>query len=125
VAEQFPDDLGYTAEHEWFRASDGAVGITDHAQAALGDIVYVELPAPGARLHAGEAFGTVESVKSVSDLYAPVSGTVEAVNGELAAAPELVNREPYARGWMVRLRPDAPLPPLLSAAQYRRLVEGA
>lgn len=119
---QFPAELGYTADHEWFRASDGAVGITDHAQAALGDVVYVELPAVGARLEAGEPFGTVESVKSVSELFAPVSGTVLEVNAALAASPELVNTEPYGAGWMLRLRP-AGEPALLSAAEYGALVE--
>ncbi len=124
MAEGFPEDLGYTAEHEWYRSGDGAVGITDHAQQALGDIVYVELPAVGAHVEAGKPFGTVESVKSVSELYAPVSGVVRAVNGELTAAPELVNQDPYGRGWMVRVEAVAGGGPLLSAAQYRALVEG-
>lgn len=123
--ERFPRDLGYTAEHEWFRAADGAVGITDHAQAALGDVVYVELPAVGTRLEAGRPFGTVESVKSVSDLYAPVDGTVVEVNAALASAPELVNREPYGAGWLVRVRPEPGGPALLSAEEYRTLVEAS
>ncbi len=123
VSLQFPENLRFTAEHEWFRPEDGAVGITDHAQHALGDIVYIELPAPGARLTAGRSFGSVESVKSVSELYAPVDGVVAEVNPELAAAPELVNREPYTRGWMIRVRADAIPGNLLTAAEYRRLVE--
>ena len=122
MAEGYPEDLTYTAEHEWFRAGDGAVGITAHAQHALGDVVYVELPAPGTQVEAGRPFGTVESVKSVSDLYAPVSGTVTEVNARLGAEPELVNADPYGEGWMVRIAPRPPLPPLLSAAQYRSLV---
>ncbi len=122
MVEGYPEDLAYTAEHEWFRAADGAVGITAHAQHALGDVVYVELPAVGAKVEAGRPFGTVESVKSVSDLYAPVSGTVTEVNARLEAAPELVNSDPYGEGWMVRIAPHPPLPPLLSAAEYRSLV---
>jgi len=124
MAEEFPQDLGYTAEHEWYRAADGAVGITAHAQAALGDVVYVELPAVGARVVAGTPCGTVESVKSVSEIYAPVSGVVVAVNAELAAAPELVNQDPYGRGFMLRLRAEGDPAPLLSAPEYRALVGG-
>lgn len=125
MAEEFPEGLGYTAEHEWFRAQDGTVGITEHAATALGDIVYVELPAPGARLVAGTPFGSVESVKSVSDLFSPVDGVVVAVNPDLAGAPELVNQDPYGRGWMVRLQTAGQPAGLLSAEAYRRLVEGA
>lgn len=124
MAEGFPQDLGYTVEHEWYRSADGAIGITDHAQQALGDIVYVELPAVGARLDAGKPFGTVESVKSVSELFAPVSGVVLAINGELTASPELVNQDPYGRGWMLRVEAAPGGGPLLTAAQYRALVEG-
>jgi glycine cleavage system H protein len=123
AGERFPEDLGYTREHEWYRAADGRVGITHHAQQALGDIVYVELPAPGTRLEAGRPLGTVESVKSVSDLYAPVSGVVQEVNAELQASPELVNRDPYGRGWMLRVAAEGPPAGLLSAAEYRSLVE--
>jgi glycine cleavage system H protein len=122
----FPPELRYTRDHEWWRAADGAVGITDFAQAALGDVVYVELPAVGTRVEAGKPFGTVESVKSVSDLYAPVTGTVVAVNGALSEAPEAVNRDPYGAGWMIRVQPDPASPPaaLLTADEYRALVEG-
>jgi glycine cleavage system H protein len=125
VDERFPPDLAYTAEHEWFRAADGRVGITHHAQDSLGDVVYVELPPVGARLEAGRPFGTVESVKSVSDLYAPVNGTVVEVNAAVASSPELVNREPYGAGWLLRVRPEPGGPALLSAAEYRALVEAS
>jgi len=123
VPEEYPADLRYTAEHEWFRPEDGRVGITAHAQHALGDVVYVELPAAGARLTAGKPFGSVESVKSVSDLYAPVDGVVLEVNPDLAGAPELVNHEPYGGGWMIRVQAEALPDGLLTAAEYRRLVE--
>lgn len=123
MAGEYPQDLGYTAEHEWFRAADGRVGITDHAQHALGDVVYVELPAPGTRLTAGQPFGSVESVKSVSDLYAPVDGVVLEVNSALAESPELVNSAPYGAGWMVRVAPEGQPAGLLGPAEYRRLVE--
>lgn len=122
MAEGYPKELRYTAEHEWFRSADGAVGITDHAQHSLGDVVYVELPSPGAVLEAGQPFGTVESVKSVSDLYAPVSGTVTEVNTALAARPELVNQDPYGAGWMLRVAVSEPLPTLLSADEYAQMV---
>ncbi len=101
-----PDDLLYTKEHEWLRiAGDRAtVGITDHAQKELGDIVYVELPKPGTRYDSGEAFGNVESVKAVSELYIPVSGEVVEVNEDLGASPETINSDPYGNGWMIRIR---------------------
>ncbi len=107
---EVPDDLHYTSEHEWVRRSgDGTVrvGITDFAQSALGDVVFVQLPDQDAALTAGKAFGEVESTKSVSDLYAPVSGTVVAVNAELDANPELVNSDPYGAGWLVEVRVSA------------------
>ena len=126
MSTEVPEDLQYTAEHEWWRASDGAVGITDFAQRSLGDVVFVELPSVGAELTAGTPFGTVESVKSVSDLYAPVSGRVAAVNRALESAPELVNRDPYGQGWMIKLvvASGAEAQGLLSAADYRASVEG-
>ena len=101
-----PDDLIYTKEHEWLRiAGDGGiVGITDHAQKELGDIVYVELPKVGTKYDSGETFGTVESVKAVSELYIPVSGEVIEVNEELGSAPEKINSDPYGSGWMIRIR---------------------
>jgi len=101
-----PDDLIYTKEHEWLRmaADGGTIGITDHAQKELGDIVYVELPKVGTKYDSGEVFGTVESVKAVSELYIPVSGEVIEVNEELGAAPEKINSDPYGNGWMIRVR---------------------
>ncbi|MGN7457995.1 glycine cleavage system protein GcvH [Paenibacillus pasadenensis] len=101
--------LGYTEEHEWASAAgENAVriGITDHAQHQLGDIVFVELPRPGDRVEAGQPLGTIESVKTVSDLYAPVSGTVAKVNDALSDSPELVNSEPYDGGWMLEIETD-------------------
>ena len=120
---QIPEDLRYAENHEWARTeADGAirVGITDYAQDALGDIVYVDLPEVGRTLSAGEAFGEVESTKSVSDVYAPVSGTVEAVNESLMDAPETVNSEPYGEGWFILLRPDegVTLDELMDPAAY-------
>jgi glycine cleavage system H protein len=99
-----PSDLHYTAEHEWVRRSGEdtvRVGITDFAQSALGDVVFVQLPDVGSQVTAGESFGEVESTKSVSDLFAPVSGTVSAVNADLDGSPQLVNSDPYGSGWLV------------------------
>ena len=103
-----PDDLRYTAEHEWLRTEGDAirVGITDYAQDALGDIVFVSLSEVGAQLTAGQAFGEVESTKSVSDVYAPVAGTVTARNEALEGTPELVNSDPYGEGWLIVLAPS-------------------
>ena len=120
--------LRYTEQHEWVR-EDGElirIGITDHAQEQLGDVVYVDLPAPGAEVEQGQPFGEVESTKSVSDLYAPVSGTVEERNDLLDDRPELVNEDPLGEGWMVAIRPQQPaeLDGLLDAEAYRRLIEG-
>ena len=121
-----PDDLHYTAEHEWVRAVEGGVriGITDHAQEALGDIVFVTLPAPGTEVQVGEPLGEVESTKSVSDIYAPVSGEVVARNEVLDARPELVNADPYGDGWMIEVRPSdaSAIEGLLDAAAYGKLV---
>jgi glycine cleavage system H protein len=120
-----PDDLRYTAQHEWVKAVEGGVriGITDFAQQALGDIVFVTLPVPGTEVAAGESLGEVESTKSVSDIYAPLSGEVVARNDVLDARPELVNADPYGEGWMVELRPSDPaaLDALLDAASYSEL----
>ena len=122
----YPDDLKYTAEHEWVRVpgeSDGSVrvGITHFAQDALGDIVYVSLPEVGTEVLAGSTVGELESTKSVSDVYAPVSGTVAARNEALDGTPELVNSDPYGEGWVLDLRLDDPaaLEALLDAAGYR------
>ena len=117
-----PADRRYTAEHEWIK-SDGAnyqVGITSFAQDQLGDIVYVELPKGGDRVEAGKAFGVIESVKTASDLYAPVSGEVIEVNAELVDQPQTVNDDPFNTGWMIKLRTDDPgqLEQLLTAEQY-------
>jgi glycine cleavage system H protein len=122
-----PEDLKYTKEHEWVRV-DGerlVIGITDFAQDALGDVVYVDVPETGTQIKAGEPFGEVESTKSVSDVYAPVSGTVVDRNTQLADAPELVNRDPYGEGWMIVLSPaDASeVEGLLEAGAYRELTE--
>ena len=103
-----PENLHYTAEHEWLR-QDGelaVIGITDHAQAELGDVVYLELPEVGSAIVQGESFGVIESVKAASDLYAPISGEVTAVNGDLEAAPQRVNESPYDGGWLIKVRPS-------------------
>jgi glycine cleavage system H protein len=118
-----PEHLRYTKEHEWLDP-DGRVGITDYAQDSLGDIVFVELPEVGRTLKAGEAFGTVESVKSVSELYSPASGRVAEVNQALGDHPETINQDPYGAGWILRIE-VADAPELLSAEQYRRHIEGA
>jgi glycine cleavage system H protein len=105
-----PSDLHYTAEHEWVRRSGDdtvRIGITDFAQSALGDVVFVQLPDAGSEVTAGEAFGEVESTKSVSDLYAPVSGKVSAVNGDLEANPQLVNTDPYGAGWLLDIQVES------------------
>jgi glycine cleavage system H protein len=119
-----PRDLQYTKSHEWVRREEGTatVGITDHAQDELGDVVFVELPEQGTSFSAGDSFGTVESVKAVSDLYAPVGGEVVEVNETLNDSPELINEEPYGGGWMIRLRISED-GDLLSAEEYERLVE--
>jgi glycine cleavage system H protein len=121
----FPADYKYTKEHEWLK-SDGktaTIGITSYAQDSLGDIVFVELPKVGAELSAGKTFGSVESVKAVSDLYAPASGTVTEVNGELATAPEKINKDAHS-AWMIRIALKNPgdLNSLLSAADYEKFV---
>ena len=124
---EYPDEYSYTKEHEWISVEGdiATVGITDHAQAELGDIVYIELPAVGDQLEAGQPFGTIESVKAVSELYAPVSGEVLEVNEELVDRPELVNEECYGEGWIIVLRPDSPdeLDQLLDAAGYGQHVQ--
>lgn len=120
--QEYPDDLGYTAEHEWVRLTDGTarVGITGYAQDALGDVVFVTLPDVGATVTAGQTCGEVESTKSVSDLYAPVSGTVTTRNDALDGSPELVNSDPYGEGWMFEVQlADGEAPQLLGADEYR------
>jgi glycine cleavage system H protein len=117
-----PDDLLFTKEHEWLRIAGetGTIGITDHAQKELGEIVYVELPKPGMKFKSGETFGTVESVKAVSELFIPVSGEVIEINEELGSAPEKINQEPYEDGWMIRIRLDSQdeTADMLSAEEY-------
>jgi glycine cleavage system H protein len=121
----YPTDLKYTKEHEWIQVdgSSATVGITDYAQESLGDIVFVDLPKQGAEITAGKTFGTVESVKAVSDLYAPASGTVTEVNGELATEPEKINKAANST-WMIKLNLKQPseLNSLLSAADYEKFV---
>ena len=119
-----PGDLQYTRTHEWVRreGDTATVGITEHAQDELGDVVFVELPEEGATFGAGDAFGTIESVKAVSDLYAPVGGEVVEVNSALDDVPEKVNEDPYGDGWIVRLRVSGE-GDLLSAAEYEKVLE--
>lgn len=123
----YPEELRYSEQHEWIRleSDSGVVGVTEYAQREMGDIVYVELPEVGRKVKAGEPFGVVESVKSVSDLYAPMTGTVAEVNSKLEDAPELVNQDPYGEGWIIVIDIAAPeeVTDLLTAAQYRALVE--
>ena len=119
-----PDDLQYTKSHEWVRKENDTVtiGITDHAQEELGDVVFVELPDKGATIVAGDSFGTVESVKAVSDLYTPVGGEVVEVNSSLEDAPEKINDDPYGEGWIVKLRASEEAD-LLSPEEYEKVVE--
>ena len=123
----YPDDLKYTKEHEWVAVNGnvGTVGITHYAQSELGDIVYVELPAAGSPVMAGEEFGTVESVKAVSEIFAPVSGEVLEVNTALAKNPETINKDPYGEGWLMKLKLADPkeISSLMSAAEYRKYIE--
>jgi glycine cleavage system H protein len=123
-----PDDLRYTREHEWARAEGERVrvGITAYAQDQLGDVVFVELPAAGKAVARMQAFGVVESVKAVSDLFAPLDGTVIEVNAALATTPELVNQDPYGKGWMILIAPSDPaqLASLMTAQQYGSFIAG-
>ena len=125
---EYPDDLRYTKEHEWARAENGRVriGITDYAQDALGDVVYVDLPEIGSTVAAAQAFGEVESTKSVSDIFSPIDGTIVERNPLLEDRPELVNEQPYGDGWLVVVDPVdlAAVEALLSGAEYRAFVEG-
>jgi glycine cleavage system H protein len=123
-----PDDLRYSSDHEWARLEGDRVrfGITDYAQDALGDVVYVELPTVGTKVASGDACSEIESTKSVSDIYAPVGGTIVEVNNDLAETPQRVNEDPYGEGWICLIEPDAasPLDDLLDADAYRTLIEG-
>lgn len=124
----YPDNLYYTKDHEWLRleGEEAVVGITDFAQKQLGDIIYVDLPQPGKVLEAHQAIGSVESVKSVSDVYSPVSGEVVAANSELAQTPDLINKDPHGQGWIVRLKikDKSELNNLMKAADYEKYLEG-
>lgn len=123
-----PEDLRYTAEHEWVAGGGSGpvrVGITHFAQDALGDIVYVQLPEPGTEVEAGQSLGEIESTKSVSEIYAPVTGTVVGRNEALGDTPEVINSDPYGSGWLVEIAPADPeaVAGLLTAADYRQLTE--
>ena len=123
----YPENFRYTKEHEWvlLEGDTGTIGITDHAQEELGDIVYVDVPKVGARVERGKSLGSVESVKAVSDVYSPVGGEVTAVNEMLADAPETLNRDPHGAGWLVKVRLTAPaeILELMTAADYQKYVE--
>lgn len=123
-----PKDVRFTEEHEWARLQEGhvQVGISDYAQDQLGDIVYVELPEAGAVFSKGEEFGTVESVKTVSELYMPVSGEIVTINEELTDHPEYVNADPYGKGWMIEVKPKDPgeMDSLLDTSTYLKILEG-
>ena len=123
----YPEDVRYTSEHEWARLEGGRVtiGITNYATEQLGDVVFVELPEVGRKLEAMKPFGVVEAVKTVSDLFAPVSGQVVEVNGALTDNPALVNQDPFGEGWMIRVRPDDPaaVQKLMTSSDYERMLE--
>ncbi|MBI3585632.1 MAG: glycine cleavage system protein GcvH [Ignavibacteriales bacterium] len=122
----FPANLQYTKEHEWIRVEGDAgwIGITDYAQGELGDVVFVELPSVGTKLQQGKTFGTIEAVKAVSDLYAPISGEVLELNKEIQSTPELVNKEPYDKGWMVKVKiaNASELASLMDVESYKKLI---
>lgn len=123
---EFPEDLKYSKEHEWVKIEDGiaTIGITEFAQDELGDIVYVETPKVGATVKQNDTFGVVESVKTVSDLFSPLTGEVTEVNEEVVGSPELINKNSYTEGWIIKVKPDdlSELEALLSAAEYREMV---
>jgi glycine cleavage system H protein len=125
---QFPADLLYSTDHEWIAITAGRarIGITDYAQDSLGDVVYVQLPALGSKVAAGDSFSEVESTKSVSDIYAPVSGTVVAVNESLVSSPDTMNSDPYGEGWIceIELADPSEVDALLDAAAYQSLLQG-
>ena len=122
----FPANLKYTKDHEWIRVegNTGWIGITEYAQGELGDVVFVELPAVGTKLETGKSFGTIEAVKAVSDLYAPVAGEVTELNKEVQNSPELANKEPYERGWMIKITiaNQGEVNALLDAESYKKLI---
>jgi glycine cleavage system H protein len=122
----FPENVKYTADHEWVRVEGkfGWIGITDYAQGELGDIVYIEIPAIGTKVEKGKSFGTIEAVKAVSDLFAPVAGEVVEINTEMKDHPEVVNKDPYGKGWMVKIviGDSAQLDTLLDVQAYKKLI---
>lgn len=122
----FPEELKYTSEHEWIRVEGEVayIGITEHAQNQLGDIVFVDIPTVGEELNAGDVFGTIEVVKTISDLFMPVSGTILEQNEALEEKPELVNQDPYGAGWLIKIEPsaDADLSVLLDAKEYKKTI---
>ena len=122
----FPENVKYTADHEWIRVEGqfGWIGITDYAQSELGDVVYIEIPAVGTKLEKGASFGTIEAVKAVSDLFAPVTGDLVEINAEMKHHPEVVNKDPYGAGWMVKIKIAVPaqLDALLDVQAYKSLV---
>jgi len=124
----YPSDYRYTNEHEWVRVEGdiATVGITDYAQHELGDVVYVEMPKPGTKLNAGESFGTVESVKAVSDIYAPVSGEVTEVNSALSETPETINKDPHGKAWLIKLKlaNSSEVGKLMNSAAYEAFLAG-
>ncbi|MDN5322288.1 MAG: glycine cleavage system protein [Clostridia bacterium] len=119
----YPKNLKYTKEHEWVNLETKKIGITHYAQEALGDVVFVELPEIGVEFEAGDSIGVVESVKAVSDIYSPVSGKVVAVNEDLLDSPELINRDPYGKGWILEMEITGGEEELLDAEAYQRLIE--
>ncbi len=124
---KIPEGLFYTRQHEWISVDgeNGTIGITDHAQKELGDVVFVDLPEPGVRVQAEQAFGSVESVKAVSEVYTPVTGRVLEVNGDLTDGPEVINKDPYGKGWMVKIKlaDVAELDELMSAEDYTKYLQ--
>jgi glycine cleavage system H protein len=124
----YPDDFRYSKDHEWLRieGDKGTVGITEFAQKQLGDVVYVELPQPGAVLEFHQSLGVIESVKSVSDIYSPLSGEVSEINEKLIESPELVNEDPHGKGWIVRIKikDESEVEKLMSASEYEKFLEG-
>ena len=124
----YPSDFYYTKEHEWLKVErdEGLIGITDFAQHQLGDIIYIELPQVGVKLAAHQAIGVVESVKSVSDVYSPLAGEVVAVNNDLAGTPDLINKDPHGKGWIIRLRLKnmSDLDQLMTVGDYEKFLEG-
>jgi glycine cleavage system H protein len=123
----YPSELRYTKDHEWCRVEGNraVIGITEFAQQQLGDVVFVELPETGTAVTAGEEFGTVESVKAVSELFAPLSGKIIEVNGKLQEDPELINQDPHGEGWMIKIEVTGTIEGLLTAAEYESFVQSA